>query len=234
MTAGLEETTGDIIVTMDADLQDNPEEIPSFIEKLDQEGYDMIIGWKYPRLDPLTKIIPSKIFNFLIRSLTGLKLHDCDNGFRAFDKEVKGHLNLYGGLYRYIPIIAHSKGFKVGEVKVKHRKRVHGKSKFNFTRLFKGFFDLLTIKYITSYSESPSHLFAGLGVTSLGFAALSGGYLLYVKYVLGLGIGTRPLLLAPVLFTMTGLQLISFGLLMEMFKFNNLRKDNYIIEKRLR
>lgn len=233
MAAGLEETTGDIIITMDADLQDNPEEISAFIKKHDGEDLDMIIGWKYPRLDPLSKTVPSKIFNFLIRRSTGLKLHDCDNGFRLFDKEVKEHLTLYGGLYRYIPIIAHSKGFKVGEVKVKHRKRTRGKSKFKFTRLFKGFFDLLTIKYITSYSESPSHVFAGIGLSFLGVGGAIGGYLLYLKYALGESIGTRPLLLAPVLLIITGVQSISFGILMEMFRFSSEKRAVYLVEEKL-
>lgn len=233
MSAGLKEATGHYIITMDADLQDNPNEIPKFIEKIDNEDYDMVIGWKYPRMDPLSKTVPSKIFNFLVRRLTGVKLHDCDNNFRVFHKELKEYLPIYGGLYRYIPVMSHWRGFRVGEIKVEHRKRKYGKSKWGVSRLFRGFFDLLTIKYITSFSESPSHLFAALGSVSLGFGVLIGVYLLYIKYFLGALIGDRPLLLLSILMTMTGIQLISLGLLAEMLRFNSKKEGNYIIERKL-
>lgn len=233
MAAGLKEASGNYIITMDADLQDNPSEIPRFLDKIEKENYDMIVGWKYPRLDPLSKRLPSKIFNFLVRGLTGVRLHDCDNNFRIFHSELKNHIPTYGGFYRYIPVIAHWKGFRIGEIKVQHRKRIHGKSKWGVSRLFRGFFDLLTIKYITSFSESPSHLFASLGSLSLGAGFITGLYLLYLKYFLGELIGDRPLLLLSILMIVTGIQFMSFGLLTETFRFNNRKDETYIIEKKL-
>lgn len=232
MSAGLNEAEGKYIITMDADLQDNPEEIPKFLEKIN-EGHDMVIGWKYPRLDPITKRLPSKIFNFLVRKLTGLKVHDCDNNFRVFKKEIKNHLKIYGGLFRYIPVIAHWKGFKVAEIKVSHRKRLHGRSKWGMSRLFKGFFDLLTIKYITSFSDRPSHLFSWLGSFSLAGGTMTGLYLLYLKYVAGELIGDRPLLLLSVMLFITGIQLMSFGMMSELLNFQNRKENTYIVEKKL-
>ena len=149
LNTGFKEATGDIIITMDADLQDNPKEIPNFIKKIN-EGYDLVSGWKYNRLDPLGKRVPSKLFNKLTRILTRVNLHDFNCGFKAYKKEVAKSLKLYGEMHRYIPAMASWQGFKVGEIKVDHRERVHGVSKYGWERLIKGLLDLCTITFLGS------------------------------------------------------------------------------------
>ena len=232
LNAGMEQAQGEYIVTMDADFQDDPKEIPQLFKKLYNSDRDMIVGWKIDRKDSLAKIIPSKIFNLLVRLLTGLNLHDIDNNLRVFTKEVKDHLDIYGGHYRYIPVIADSKGFKVGEKKVNHRRRKHGSTKWGIGRLFRGFFDLFTIKYLTSYSNRPLHPFGFLGgfIFSTGFAI--GAYLLFVKFARGKPIGDRPLLLLGILMMIMGMQWISIGLLSEMFRYHQ-RKEvkDYVISE---
>lgn len=147
LSAGFEHARGNIVITIDADLQDDPKEIPRFLDKLN-EGYDLVVGWKYPRLDPITKTFPSKIFNFLVRKLTKTNIHDMNCNFRAIKHEVLPKLNLYNGLYRYIPILVFCQGYKITEIKVKHHPRKFGKSKYGFTRIFRGFFDLIILKVL--------------------------------------------------------------------------------------
>jgi glycosyltransferase involved in cell wall biosynthesis len=173
LSAGFDNSKGDIIITMDADLQDDPDEIPRFLEKLKE--YDLVVGWKYKRKDSITKKIASKIFNWMIRKTTKIKLHDSDCNFRAMKMDVIKNLNIYGGLFRYIPSLAYWKGFKIGEIKVKHHKRRSGKTKFKgVMRLIKGFLDLITINYLINYKTSPLYLFGFIGM-GLGFI----GFLLY-------------------------------------------------------
>ena len=232
LNAGIGQANGKFIVTMDADLQDDPNEIPKLLDRIRDTDEDMIVGWKFDRKDSLAKIIPSKIFNFLVRLFTGIELHDIDSNLRIFTQKVKDHLDVYGGHYRYIPVIADSKGFKVGEKRVRHRKRQYGRSKWGFGRLVKGFFDLLTIKYLTSYSNRPLHPFGLLGgfVFSSGFVI--GSYLLFVKFAQGQPIGDRPLLLLGILMMIMGMQWISIGLLSEFFRYNR-RKEikDYVISE---
>ena len=163
LTAGFQHATGDIVITMDADLQDDPTEIPKLLEKLENGQYDVVSGWKYPRKDPLEKRAFSFVFNRVTALLTGVKLHDMNCGFKAYRSEVVKELHLYGDLHRYIPLLAHAKGFSVGEVKVKHHPRRFGKSKYGFKRIPKGFFDLLTVLFLTKYRKRPMHFFAGFG-----------------------------------------------------------------------
>ena len=233
LSAGFELAKGKLILTMDADLQDDPREIPRLLNKLGK-GYDLVVGWKYKRKDPyITKVIPSKIFNFLVRKLTKIKLHDSDCNFRLMKKEVLDNLAIYGGLYRYIPSLTASKGYRIGEIKVRHNPRKHGKSKFGFTRLFKGTFDLITIKYLISYSQSPLYFFGGIGLffESIGF--ILGLYLLHVKLILKELIGTRPLLFLVILLIILGIQLISLGLIAEMIVHTH-KKSNYLIKNTLK
>ena len=225
LAAGLKAASGKFIVTMDADMQDDPYEIPKLLEKM-EEGYDMVIGWKYPRKDPLSKVLASRIFNLLVRIVTGLKIHDCDSNFRAMKKEVIPHLELYSGLYRYIPVIAHQKGFKLSEVKVKHQSRMHGKSKYSITRLYTGFFDLITIKFLLEYNKRPLHFFGSIGSLFLSSGLMAGIYLLYLKYILGNTIGQRPLLILTILLIFLGMQLISIGLIGEMIANSSQKKKN--------
>ena len=163
LTVGFQKASGDIVITMDADLQDDPAEIPKLIETLEKGSYGLVSGWKYPRKDPFEKRAFSFVFNRVTAMLTGVKLHDMNCGFKAYRTEVVKELRLYGDLHRYIPILAQAAGFSVGEVKVKHHPRRFGKSKYGFKRIPKGFFDLLTVLFLTKYRKRPMHFFAGIG-----------------------------------------------------------------------
>ncbi|MBD3310497.1 glycosyltransferase [Candidatus Woesearchaeota archaeon] len=233
LSAGFDNAKGRVIITMDADLQDDSNEIPGFLAKLEQ-GYDLVVGWKHKRKDSFAKKIPSRIFNLLIRLFTGTRVHDCDCNFRAIREEAVKDLNIYGGLYRYIPVLVKNKGHKVGEIKVNHRPRKHGKSKYGFNRLFKGAFDLVTIKFLTSYNNRPLHLFGGLGaMMSLAGIAI-GAYLSVIRLYYGEPIGGRPLLLLGVLLILMGTQLISMGLIGEMIANTYQRTEHkYVIRERL-
>ncbi len=224
LNTGFKEATGDIIITMDADLQDNPAEIPNFIKKIN-EGYDLVSGWKYNRLDPLGKRIPSKLFNKLTRILTRVNLHDFNCGFKAYKKEVAKSLKLYGEMHRYIPAMASWQGFKVGEIKVVHRERVHGVSKYGWERLIKGLLDLCTITFLGSYQRSPLHLFGTIGLAATAEGVLIGTYLT-IKWFEGYPLSNRPLLLLAVLLIVLGIQILSLGLIAEMINYNKYYKDN--------
>ena len=163
LTAGFQHATGEIVITMDADLQDDPAEIPKLLMALENQNADLISGWKYPRRDPLEKRAFSFVFNRVTAMLTGVKLHDMNCGFKAYRAEVVKDLHLYGDLHRYIPILVRAAGFSVGEVKVKHHPRRFGKSKYGFKRIPKGFFDLLTVLFLTRYKKRPMLFFAGIG-----------------------------------------------------------------------
>jgi glycosyltransferase involved in cell wall biosynthesis len=215
LSAGFEKAKGDIIFTMDGDLQDDPKEIPNFLKKLD-DGYDLVVGWKYKRRDPQTKRVPSKIFNTLTAYLTNVKIHDMNCCFKAYRREAIKNVNLYGELHRYIPALVYWRGYKVSEIKVNHRPRMHGKSKYGPMRLVKGFLDLLTVKFLISYSTRPLHLFGILGLLSTFAGLIIGLYLLYIKFFLNELIGERPLLFAAMLLIIVGLQMVSMGLLGEM------------------
>ncbi len=212
---GFELAKGDVLITMDADLQDNPKEISKFLDKLD-EGYDMASGWKKKRFDPLGKTLPSKLFNFMVSRFFGMKLHDYNCGFKAYKRVVVENLNIYGEMHRYIPVLAKSKGFTCGEVIVEHRKREHGKSKYGLERYLRGFLDFLTIRVITKYKRSPIYFFGGIGslLTLAGVGVCC--YLVYIKYILVEGISGRPLLMLGVLLSVIGVQFISIGLICEL------------------
>ena len=214
LMAGFTEAAGDIIITMDADLQDDPEEIPNFLQKI-EEGYDLVSGWKKKRNDPLSKTIPSKLFNKVTGYLSGLKLNDFNCGFKAYRKEVLEHIQIYGDLHRYIPVLAHDLGYKVAEIAVKHHSRKHGTTKYGMERYVRGFLDLLTILATTRFLQRPGHFFGGLGILSgiLGAACLS---YLVVLWSMGIRpIGTRPLFFFGILAVILCFQLISLGLLAE-------------------
>ncbi len=206
---------GDTIITMDGDLQDDPKEIPRFLEKL-SEDYDLVSGWKYERKDPLTKRLPSKMFNKLSSLLTGVEIHDFNCGFKAYRKQFLSHVHLYGELHRYIPAIAQWHGFRVAEIKVKHHSRKYGKSKYGFSRIIKGSLDLITVKFLMGYSSRPLHVFGMPGIISLFAGFLIGLYLLILKYSEGVVLSERPLLLLSVLLFFIGLQFLSIGLLGEL------------------
>ncbi|MCD4737695.1 MAG: glycosyltransferase family 2 protein [Anaerolineae bacterium] len=233
LAAGFAAAQGEIVFTMDGDLQDDPAEIPGFLEKLDQ-GYDLVSGWKYPRQDPLTKTLPSKFFNFVVRLTTGVRLHDFNCGFKAYRREVMQDIHLYGALHRYVPILAHQKGYRVAEMQVAHRPRVFGKSKFGAARFMRGALDLLTVLFLGEYRWRPLHLFGWPGIGCFGFGLLINCYLT-ILWVAGQGpIGNRPLLILGVLLMMVGVQFFSIGLLAEMFALAT-SKDTvpYSIRRRL-
>lgn len=215
LNAGFRLAAGKYIFTMDADLQDDPDEIPNFIEKL-EEGYDLVSGWKHHRNDPLDKTLPSKLFNRVTSSVSGLKLHDFNCGFKLYRSEVVKTLKIYGELHRYVPALAHWRGFRVAEIKVTHHPRIHGKSKFGSERFLKGLLDLLTVLFLNRYNRRPLHFFGryGLLLCSIGF--LIGLY--FVGYwMIHQNIGGRvPLLLFAVFLMLGGIQLISTGLIAEM------------------
>ncbi len=215
LSAGFAAAKGDYIITMDGDLQDEPNEIPNFIRKIN-EGYDMVVGWKYKRRDPISKRLPSKFFNKLTVWMTGLNIHDSNCCFKIFRREVAGDIKVYGELHRYIPALAHWRGYKVTEIMVHHNPRTFGKSKYGLSRLVKGMLDLITIKFLNSYGKRPMHIFGSLGLASVLLSFLAGLDLLYEQIVLHHSIGERPLLTLCVLLLVVGVQLISLGLLGEM------------------
>lgn len=214
LDVGFKRARGQVVLTMDADLQDDPAEIPNFLAKLD-EGYDLVSGWKKKRHDPLGKTLPSKLFNFVVSRTSGLDLDDFNCGFKAYRAEAVRGLELYGELHRYVPVLVHWRGFQVTQIAVVHHPRKTGASKYGIERMMKGFFDLLTVLLITRYRSRPLHLFGGVG---LAFAAAGLGCLAYlsVLWFLGHPLANRPMLLFGVLLVLVGVQLVSTGLLGEM------------------
>ncbi len=215
LSVGFKEATGKYVVTMDADLQDDPTEIPNLIKDLDTK-HDLVSGWKKKRYDPISKTIPSLFFNFVTSKMTGIPIHDFNCGMKAYRQEVVRGIHVYGELHRYIPVLAHWQGFSVGEIVVHHHPRKFGKTKFGIGRFWKGFLDLLTVLFTTRYFRRPLHLFGLWGIVS----TLMGAFItlwLIVEWLMGLtALGNRPLLLAGVFLIIVGVQFISIGLLGEM------------------
>lgn len=214
LAAGFAQAAGEIVVTIDGDLQDDPAEVPRLLAKLD-EGFDLVSGWKTRRRDPLSRRIPSKLFNAVAGRVSGIRLHDMNCGLKAYRAEVVRGLRLYGELHRYIPILAHYRGFRVAEIPVNHRPREHGRSRYGVERYLRGFLDLLTVTFMGRYRNRPLHLFGGLGISLL----LAGVGILTYLTVLKIGghaIGGRPLLTLGVLLVVVGMQFLSLGLLSEL------------------
>jgi glycosyltransferase involved in cell wall biosynthesis len=232
LSVGFRESRGDIVVTMDADLQDDPAEIPSLIEALGTT-YDLISGWKKKRFDPLSKTIPSKFFNFVTAKMTGIPIHDFNCGLKAYRREVIKEVQVYGELHRYIPALAHWAGYRVGEKAVRHHPRKYGKTKFGLARFLRGFLDLLTVLFTTRYIRRPLHLFGVWGMLMLLVGAAIVGYL-SVEWFLGLtSLSNRPLFLIGFLFIITGIQFVSIGLLGEMISRQNMNGQSYAIRDHL-
>lgn len=215
LMVGIGACAGDVVITMDADLQDDPDEIPRFLEMLDA-GHDLVSGWKKERLDPLSKTLPSRLFNRVTARISGVRLHDFNCGFKAYRREIFDSVDLYGELHRYVPVLAHALGYRIGELPVRHHARRFGKSKYGVARYLRGFLDLLTVVMLTRFAYRPGHLFGGLGSLFLigGGAVLA--YLTGLKLFTGASIGGRPLLLFGVLVVIVGMQLVLFGLLAEL------------------
>src|ERR671911_2687838 len=214
LAAGFAQAQGETVVTIDGDLQDDPSEIPRLLAKLD-EGFDLVTGWKAKRRDPLRRRILSWIFNAVTGRVSGLRLHDMNCGLKAYRAEVVRGLALYGELHRFIPVLAHYRGFRVAEIPVNHRPREHGRSRYGLERYLRGFFDLITVTFMGRYRYRPLHLFGGLGL-ALGVVGLVVCLYLTILWFTGEAIGHRPLLTLGVLLVVVGVQLVSLGLVSEL------------------
>jgi glycosyltransferase involved in cell wall biosynthesis len=224
LATGFSAASGELILTMDADLQDDPAEIPRFLTKLD-EGYDLVSGWKQRRQDPLGKTLPSRVFNSTVRLVSGVPLHDFNCGFKVYRREVVRNIWLYGELHRFTPVLAHAEGFRVGELPVRHHPRRWGVSKYGWSRLIKGFLDLLTVTFLTEYRQRPMHVLGVPGLAALVAGALIGLWLTGEKVLAGASIGNRPLLLLAVLLVLVGVQFFGLGLLGELLVHGSQAQD---------
>ncbi len=231
LCAGFDVSSGAIVITMDGDLQDQPEEIPRFLEELEEKELDLVSGWKAKRQDPVNKRLPSRLFNWATRKLAQIELHDFNCGFKAYRREVLEQISLYGELHRYIPVLASRKGFTIGEVSVAHGPRRHGKSKYGWDRYYKGLLDLITVLFITKYTRRPLHLFGMIGLGSL-FSGLAINSYLMVRWFMGEPLSFRPLLLLGVLLMLLGIQVLTTGLIGEMITFKSFRRtDTYSVKE---
>jgi len=233
LSAGFDQARGQIIITMDGDLQDDPEEIPRFLETMEEKDLDLVSGWKHQRRDPASKRLPSLLFNWATRRIAGVDLHDFNCGFKAYRREVLEQISVYGELHRYIPVLASRRGFSVGEIPVNHHPRRHGVSKYGWDRLYKGLLDLITVLFITRYTRRPLHLFGAFGLI---FLTLGVGINLYlaIRWLDGEYLSNRPLLLLGILLMLLGFQTLTTGLLGEMITFKNFRRpDSYSVKERL-
>jgi dolichol-phosphate mannosyltransferase len=240
LDAGLHAATSPIVMTMDADLQDDPHEIPDFL-RLMNEGYDCVSGWKKTRHDPWHKVIPSHVFNKMVSRLTGVNLHDHNCGMKCYRREIFDEITLYGELHRFIPALAGARGWKVGEKVVNHRARKFGHSKYGFTRFIKGFLDLLSVKFVTSYGTRPQHFLGTVGMCSFGIGALT---LLWLatRWVLAripfLGLASytlsgRPAVVYSAALLLFGAQVLSIGFIAELVVSQNLRRSReYSVKER--
>jgi len=230
LATGFKRSSGKIIVTIDGDLQDDPSEIPHLIQKLN-EGYDLVSGWKKQRRDSFIKRVSSKLFNRVTCMFTGLEIHDINCGLKAYRREVTDSVNVYGQLHRFLPVLAQWEGFKVGEVVVQHHPRRFGRTKFGASRFIAGFFDLITVLFITRYTKRPLHLFGLAGLVSFIFGMTISLYLSIEKIYLGKHLSNRPLLFLGVLLIIVGVQFVSIGLLGEMITANRKSQMDYSIKQ---
>ncbi len=230
LAVGFDKSQGNVVITMDADLQDDPAEIPALKRKL-EDGYDLVSGWKKVRRDPITKTIPSRFFNFVTRLLTGIKIHDFNCGLKAYRRDVVKTVKVYGELHRYIPVLAHWEGFRIGELPVQHHPRRFGKTKFGFGRFWKGFLDLLTALFTTRYLRRPLHLFGVLGILAV-LAGVIIDLVLVIEWFMQLtSLGNRPLFIAGTMLIVIGIQFISIGLLGEMISKTRATTEEYAIRE---
>lgn len=226
---GFKQATGDAVITMDADLQDDPAEIPSLLEKL-EEGYDLVSGWKKKRYDPFIKKYSSRFFNAVTRWFSKVKIHDFNCGLKAYRKPVVQNVNVYGELHRYIPVLAGWKGFLVSEIAVKHHPRRYGKTKFGISRFFKGFIDLITVIFTVRYSKRPMHLFGFVGVLTAFAGVFISLWLTYEKIFFGIGINNRPIFFLGILLIIVGVQFFAIGLIGELIVHNTQDDKEYVIK----
>lgn len=240
LSAGIRAARGELIFMMDADLQDDPAEIPSFIVKLN-EGFDVVNGWKIRRLDPWHKVYPSRVFNWLVARLTGLELHDHNCGLKLFKASVGKEIRLYGELHRFIPVLANARGFRVAEVAINHRARKHGESKYGMRRFLRGFLDLLTVTFLIGYGQRPQHILGAAGLAAFGLGFLGTTYLAVIWVLMHIfhvmsekPIGDRPLLHYSIALTLLGAQAMSLGLLAELIvHYTSRESDTYSLSEEI-
>ena len=228
LSEGFKVATGEYIITMDADLQDDPAEIPNLISKL-SDGWDLVSGWKKTRHDPLNKTLPSKVFNFVTRLMTGVKIHDFNCGLKGYKQAVVKSIEVYGGRHRYIPALAGQQKFKITEIVVNHRARQFGETKYGGSRMFHGFFDLITILFLNRYTQQPLHLFGMFGIGFLKVGFIVECFVLYFKYALGEPFSKHmALLMFGVMLIVIGIQFFSLGLLGELMTRSTQGQENRI------
>jgi glycosyltransferase involved in cell wall biosynthesis len=231
LCAGFDHSMGRVVITMDGDLQDDPDEIPRFLTTLEEQDLDLVSGWKRRRHDPVSKTVPSRLFNWVTRQLAQVDLHDFNCGFKAYRREVLAEIAVYGELHRYIPVLASRRGFAVGEIEVTHHPRRHGVSKYGWDRFYKGLLDLITVLFITRYTRRPLHLFGALGLLFLTSGFGIDAYLA-LRWFGGEDLSNRPLLLLGILLMVLGFQVLTTGLIGEMITFKNFRRrDSYSIKE---
>jgi len=236
---GFEETTGDVVITMDADLQDSPDEIPELYRMIKEEGYDMVSGWKKKRFDPLSKKLPSKLYNATASSVTGIKLHDFNCGLKAYRNEVVKSIEVYGEMHRYIPYMAKQAGFSnIGELVVRHQARKYGTTKFGLSRFIFGYLDLMSISFISRFGKRPMHLFGTLGSMMFLLGALAvawlGGYKIYQQFhgILVERVTQSPYFYLALTSMILGTQLFLAGFLGELISRTSTDRNHYLIDKR--
>ncbi|HKV38133.1 MAG TPA: glycosyltransferase family 2 protein [Blastocatellia bacterium] len=231
LAAGIFSSVHQVVVTMDGDLQDLPEELPKLLAKLD-EGFDLVSGWRYQRHDKFSRRSGSRIYNSVTSILTGVRLHDINCGFKCYRREVLDEVMIYGERHRYIPVLASYRGFRMGEVKIEHAPRIHGESRYGFSRVFGGMFSLLTVILMTRYTNKPLHFFGMLGISLCAIGFTIDSYLGIRRIFYHAWLTNRPLLIIGTMIMIVGVQLIVFGLLAEMIAFSYRRENDYsILEK---
>ena len=234
LTAGFDHCSGRLVLTMDGDLQDDPEEIPRLLVALEGGGLDLVSGWKRHRRDPASKRLPSRLFNWVTSRVAQVDLHDFNSGFKLYRREVLGEISIYGELHRYIPVLASRRGFAVGEIEVTHQPRRHGNSKYGWDRFYKGLLDLITVLFITKYTRRPLHLFGTFGLLFLATGFTIDAWLAWQWAFHGERLSSRPLLLLGILLMLLGFQVLTTGLIGEMITYKNFRRrDSYSIKESL-
>src|SRR5690606_11887269 len=234
LASGFSECRGEVLVMMDADLQDDPVDLPAFLSQV-RNGLDVVVGWKVSRKDPLSRRLFSKVFNGTVKRFTGVRLHDMNCGFKAYRREVIETIPIYGDLFRFIPVLAAAEGFNVDEVPVTHHPRAFGRSRYGLERILRGFFDLLTVIFLTRYVRKPMHLFGLLGLATGSIGLLIALYLT-VGWFFGSWIGSRPLLQLSVMLMVMGAQLTALGFIGEFLTYQNQKRsyrDHYPIRDRV-
>lgn len=239
LNTGFKASTGQVVITMDADLQDSPDEIPGLYKMVKEEGYDLVSGWKKKRHDPLSKTIPSRFFNYITRKISGIALHDFNCGLKAYDHNVVKHIDVYGEMHRYIPYIAKWNGFtRIGEKVVEHRPRKYGITKFGIERFIFGFLDLLSITFVSKFKRRPMHFFGSFGTLSFLFGLIitvyiiSGKLISIYKHVPHREVTDQPLFFLALIALVIGVQLFLAGFLAEMIVLKSDNKQNYLVIER--